>query len=150
MYTTLLFIHSLLRWIILILVVVAIAKSIIGLTSGKDYQKSDNGIAAAFVGSMHLQLLVGLILYFWLSPITSNAFSGYGSPMKDPVLRYWAVEHIVVMVIAVILAQVGRSISRKSEDALVKFRFQLIFFGISFLLMLTMIPWSESARLFRF
>lgn len=150
MYPTFLFIHSWLRWAIVILAIIVIVKSIIGISSGKQYEKADNGLAAAFVGTMHLQLLMGLILYFWLSPITSNAFSGYGSPMKDPVLRYWAVEHIFVMVVAVILAQVGRTISKKSGDAIVKFRFQLIFFGISFLLMLTRIPWAESARLFRF
>lgn len=150
MYEIFLFIHSWLRWAILILVVLAVAKSIMGITSGKPYEKSDNIIAASFVGSVHLQVLIGLVLYFWLSPITSNAFGGYSSPMKDPVIRYWAVEHISVMVLAAILAQVGRTISKKAGDAVVKFRFQLIFFGISFFLMMLMIPWSESVRLFRF
>ena len=63
--------------------------------------------------------------------------------MSNADIRYWAVEHILVMVLAVIAAQAGRSISKKSDDSVVKFRFQAIFFGISLFLMLTRIPWDR-------
>lgn len=136
MYNFLVHFHSGLRWLILVAAVVAVLKSIIGLFGGGKYAKFDNILAASYVGLMHLQLLTGLILYFFLSPLVTY-------DMADPVSRFWSVEHIALMLFAVIAAQVGRSISKKSEDAPVKFRFQAIFFGISLVLMLLGIPWNR-------
>lgn len=56
--------------------------------------------------------------------------------MTDKVSRYWSVEHIAMMILAVAAAQIGRSISKKASDDQVKFRFQTIFFGIALLLIL--------------
>lgn len=139
MYNFLLHFHSGLRWLILLAAVVAILKSVIGLFAGGKYAKLDNILAASFVGMMHLQLLTGLILYFFLSPFTSN----FNFNMSDPVQRFWSVEHLSLMLFAVVAAQMGRSISKKSDDAQVKFRFQSIFFVISLVLMLLGIPWSR-------
>lgn len=136
MYTFLLHFHSGLRWLILVAVVIAVIKSLIGLFGGSEYSKFDKIVAVAFVGMMHLQLLTGLILYFFYSPfITYN--------MSDPVQRFWSVEHLALMIFAVVAAQVGRSISKKTQDAQVKFRFQSIFFGMSLVLMLLGIPWGR-------
>lgn len=143
MYDIFLSIHSWLRWIILLVSVVVIIKSLAGLFGGGEYKKLDNILAASFVGTMHLQLLIGLVLYIFLSPITTSAFQNMSEAMSTPAIRYWAVEHITVMILAVIAAQAGRSISKKSDDAVVKFRFQSIFFGISLFLMLTRIPWDR-------
>ncbi|MGB3468425.1 MAG: hypothetical protein WBA74_24280 [Cyclobacteriaceae bacterium] len=143
MYEVFLSIHSWLRWIILIVSIVVILKSLVGLFGGGDYKKLDNILAASFVGTMHLQLLIGLILYIFLSPVTTSAFENMGEAMGNASVRYWAVEHITVMILAVVAAQVGRSISKKSGDSVVKFRFQAIFFGISLFLMLLRIPWDR-------
>ena len=142
MYDIFLSIHSWLRWIILLVSVVVIIKSLAGLFGGSEYKKLDNILAASFVGTMHLQLLIGLVLYIFLSPITTSAFQNMSEAMSTPEIRYWAVEHISVMILAVVAAQAGRSISKKSDDAIVKFRFQSIFFGISLFLMLIRIPWD--------
>lgn len=151
MYTFLLYIHSWVRWVAVILMVLAVFKSLIGLFSGGQYQKLDNVLAASFVGTMHLQLLIGLILYFFVSPLVGEARAmGYGAAMKEPDLRFWAVEHLAIMILAVIFAQAGRSISKKSEDSVVKFRFQSIFFGAAMLLIILGIPWAEAGRMFRF
>lgn len=139
MYNFLLQFHSGLRWLILVALVIAVLKSIIGLFSGGKYGKFDNILAASYVGMMHLQFLTGLILYLFLSPMTSN----FTFNMSDPTIRFWSVEHLTVMLFAVAAAQIGRSISKKSDDAQVKFRFQAIFFGISLVLILVGIPWSR-------
>lgn len=136
MYTFLLHAHSGLRWLILVAVTIAVLKSLVGLFAGTEYSKFDKIVAVAFVGMMHLQLLIGLVLYFIYSPhITYN--------MSDPVSRFWSVEHLALMLFAVAAAQVGRSISKKTTDAQVKFRFQSIFFGMSLVLMLLGIPWDR-------
>ncbi|MBV6644982.1 MAG: hypothetical protein KI790_06015 [Cyclobacteriaceae bacterium] len=143
MYSFLLNAHSGLRWLVLLLVLILIVKSLIGLFSGGKYAKLDNILAASYVGTMHLQLLIGIVLYFFLSPITDIALRDFGGAMKDDELRFWAVEHISVMILAAVAAQAGRSISKKSDDDVVKFRFQAIFFGVSLLLMLFGIPWDR-------
>lgn len=139
MYNFLLQSHSGLRWLILLAAILVVLKSMVGLFGGTKYSKFDKILAPSFVGLMHLQFLIGLILYIFLSPYTSN----FSFNMSDPVIRFWAVEHLALMLFAVVAAQVGRSISKKSEDAQVKFRFQSIFFGISLALMLMGIPWGR-------
>lgn len=143
MYELFLTIHSWLRWVILLASVIVILKSLVGLFGGGEYKKFDNILAASFVGFMHLQLLIGLILYIFLSPVTTSAFENMSKAMSTASIRYWAVEHITVMILAVVAAQVGRSISKKTEDSIVKFRFQAIFFGIALFLMLLRIPWDR-------
>lgn len=148
MNTTLLFIHSWLRWVVLVLALVAIFKSYTGWKSNRTYEPSDNKIAVFFMASMHLMALIGLILYF-ISPLAYGAFGGSESVMKNSMLRFWAVEHIFVMLLAVVAVTIGRIKSKKllSDDA--KFKTQFIYFLIALIFMLSRIPWGEAERLFR-
>ncbi len=129
MYNFLLHAHSGLRYLVLLAAIIVVFKSVIGWLGNTSYTKFDKILSPAYVGLMHVQLLIGLILYFIYSPLVTYN-------MKDTVSRYWSVEHIALMIFAVIAAQAGRSISKKSSDAQVKFRFQTIFYGISILLVL--------------
>jgi hypothetical protein len=135
--------HSGFRWLVLLLAIVLIIKSLIGLFGSGKYGKLDNILSASFVGFMHLQLLIGLILYFFLSPITTSAFDDFGAAMGNAGVRYWAVEHITVMILAIAAAQIGRSVSKKAQKDSIKFRQQAIFYTISLALMLTRIPWDR-------
>ncbi len=150
MYNFIQFIHSWSRWAVVILAVFAIANAYIGWLNNKNFEKKDNILNASFVGFMHLQALTGLILYFVYSPLGFEAFSRTDvNVMKTPSVRYWAVEHITVMLLAVVFAQVGRSLSKKATESIIKHKKAAIFFSISFVLMMSRIPWGESARLFR-
>lgn len=149
-YQIFLYIHSWLRWIILLLGIIAIVKAYIGWLGKKPYTKGDNGISAAFMGSLHLNLLVGLILYFFLSPYVESAFNDFGAAMKNKDLRFWAVEHSLINIIAIVVAQVGRSKAKKAVDTIQKHKLTAIFYTIAFILLLSRIPWNETARLFRF
>jgi uncharacterized membrane protein len=150
LYTFTLTIHSWTRWLVLILALVAILKALSGWFGNKPFEKQDNILGASFVGSMHLQLLLGLLLYFVWSPMGLNAIStmGMGAVMKNADARYWAIEHISVMILAVILAQVGRSLSKKAPTDLQKHKKSAIFYSIALVLVLSRIPW-DSLRLFR-
>lgn len=149
MYETFLFIHSWLRWIVLVLALLVIVKSFLGWQGKKTYGKGDNALSASFVGSLHLQLLIGLVLYFFLSPITTSAFQDFGGAMKAASIRYWAVEHIFVMILAVIIAQIGRTRSKKAGTDVKKFKNATIFYLIALILILSRIPFNEAARMFR-
>jgi len=114
MYTGLVHAHSLLRYFILIALVVVIIKAIIGLVNKQPYGKWDNKLGLYLFIFTHMQLLVGLILYV-VSP-----FVKFGpDTMSDKATRYWTVEHIFAMLVAVVLITLARTTSKRmaSDDA---------------------------------
>lgn len=144
MYANLLIVHNLLRWVVLLAGLYAITKSVLGMLHKREFTATQNRAHAIFVGSCHAQLLIGLVLYF-ISPVVNAALAGgMGAAMKDPVSRFVAVEHIATMIIAIVLIQVGRSVSKKAADATAKHRKSLIFFSIGMLLILSRIPWNKA------
>jgi magnesium-transporting ATPase (P-type) len=142
-YQFVLQLHSGIRWLVLIVAIAAVIKSAQALVSKSHYQKLDNLLAVSFVGMMHLQFLIGIVLYFFLSPITTHAMKNMKLAMKVGEIRFWAVEHLTIMIMAIVLAQLGRSLSKKSKSNPAKFKKQLIFFGLSLVCMLAGIPWDR-------
>ncbi|EAY30599.1 hypothetical protein [Microscilla marina] len=134
MYNTVLIIHSWLRVIILVLAVVVLFKSLMGWLNKGSYTKGDNALSASFVGFIHLQALLGFTLYFFLSPITASAMKNFGAAMKNSAVRYWAVEHILIMLIGLVVAQIGRSKAKKLTDSTAKHKTSFIFFTIAIVL----------------
>jgi hypothetical protein len=132
--------HSSLRWVLLALLLFVIIRHWLAFVQKKNYSKLDNATAGALVGMAHLQLILGLLLYFGLSPITKAAFSDFGAAMKDPQLRMYAVEHFATMLIAVALIQIGRIVSKKAADDASRFKKMAIYTTIALLLMLSRMP----------
>lgn len=150
MYDIFLFLHSWIRWVVLLLAMSVIIKSFLGWKGKKHYGKGDNTLSASFMGFMHLQLLIGLVLYFFLSPVTQAVFTDFGGAMKEASQRYWAVEHILVMIIAVVIAQIGRTKSKKGGSSASKFKTATIYYMIALIIMLSRIPFGDVSRLFRY
>jgi hypothetical protein len=151
-YSILLTLHSWSRWLVLIFGLLAVYRAYTGWSGRRPYVGADNGMAASFVGSMHLQLLLGLSLYFGLSPWGLKGLQTAGA-MQDPTKRFFGLEHVLVMVLAAVLAQVGRSLSKRATDDVVKHKKAFTYFGIALLLVLLMIPWgiwNPERPLFRF
>lgn len=140
MYSISLFLHSWNRWLILVAGIVVIASAIKGLSSKSEYSSFQRKWATVFLASLHLQLLVGLIMYFFLSPFTLQALSDFGAAMKDTVLRFWAVEHTFVNIVAIALAQTGSILVKRRNDSPGKHKRTLVWTGIALLLILAMIP----------
>lgn len=140
----LIYLHSYLRWVVLALALVVIVKSVIGWLGDRPYEKLDNALSGSFMGTLHLQLLLGLILYFagskGLAYITAN---GMGEVMGDSLQRFWAVEHITTMVIAIVIAQVGRTRSKRATEPVRKHKQAAIFYLIALVLILARVPWSQ-------
>jgi hypothetical protein len=141
MYEILLTLHSYLRWIITILAIYVITKAILGLVNKSEFTNGDSKSGLFFMISCDIQLLVGLILYFWASPITTAAFADFGAAMKDKELRFWAVEHITGMLIAWVLVHIGRARSKKGTD-LAKHKSSLIFYSLAIIIIIATIPWA--------
>jgi len=133
--------HSYLRWAVLILAIAVVVQALIGVTQKKAFTATDARSGLFFMISADIQLLLGLLLYFWLSPVGFKAFET-GQAMKVAELRYFAVEHIAVMLIAWVLIHVGRSRAKKARTDLAKHKTSLIFYGIALLLILSRVPWT--------
>lgn len=137
MYNALLFTHSYVRYIVLILLIVVIIASAVGLINKKPYSNSDNKLGLFLLIFTHLQFLVGIILYF-VSPAV--VFSG--ESMKNSSTRYWLVEHAFGMIIAIALITAARVTSKKMSDSQAKYRRLLIFNLIAFLIIVLTISFS--------
>ena len=139
-YTITLFLHSWNRWLILFAGVMVIGAAIKGLSVKSEYGSFQKRWSMLFLSSLHLQLLIGLLMYFFLSPITALALSDFGAAMKDSMLRFWAVEHTFVNLAAIALAQTGSVLVKRRNDSTGKHKRTLIWSGIALILILAMIP----------
>ncbi|MGV8096759.1 MAG: hypothetical protein AB2L24_33305 [Mangrovibacterium sp.] len=143
MYIGLLHLHNVLRWLILIAALIVLLKYFIGWFSQKKWQRSDHILGIIFTSLIDLQLLTGVVLYFFVSPITKTAFQDFGAAMKNADLRFYAVEHTIMMLIAVVLIHIGWSRSKKATNDRTKFGQALVFFGIAYVIIIALIPWSR-------
>lgn len=152
MYTIVLILHSWLRWVVLVAAFGATFAALYGDTPVGDRSKADRW-GMMLMMTVDLQLLLGLLLYLALSPFTAEAMNNFGAAMQNPVLRYWAVEHLTLMFIAVILVHLGRVLGRKATTPRSKRVRLVVCYGLATIVMLAGIPWPgmENGRsLFRF
>jgi hypothetical protein len=130
--------HSGLRWVVLLLVLATIFKAFSGMSGNKTFTAGDKKLALFALMSVHIQLVLGLILYVML--ITADGFD-FGASMKDPLMRFFSVEHITGMIVAIALITVGYSKSKRASSDKAKFKSLAIFFTIGLIIILAMIPW---------
>lgn len=134
-----LLLHSILRWAVLLFGIWTVVNALSGTFSKRSFTSADNKSNLFFMISCDLQLLLGLILFFgnvWFDKIKA----GMGEVMKNPVDRFFTVEHAFMMIIAWILVHIGRASVRRAPETS-KHKKMLIFFGIALLLILASIPW---------
>ena len=143
MYIGFLHLHSTFRWLLLLSLIFAIVKYIAGWLGNQPWKKSDNLLGISTLWLIDLQLVTGLTLYFFLSPITQIALTNFGAAMKDASLRFYSVEHLSVMVLTVILVHIGRAKSKRAKSDSAKFKIAAIFYLVSLILIIAAIPWSR-------
>jgi hypothetical protein len=139
MYTTVLALHSWIRWIALVAGVGVTLAALRGKVQGES-SLADRWAMVAMM-ALDIQMLVGLILYLGLSPNMQEILNHFGDSMRRADTRFWAVEHITAMFAAVALSHVGRVLARKAKDPAVKRTRLLVTFGLATLLMLVGMPW---------
>jgi hypothetical protein len=143
MYGTFLLLHSSVRYIVLILLLALIVKSFMGWRNKSEFKAGDNKLSLFTLIATHTQFLLGLILYLFASP-----FVRFNSDtMKNRDLRYWTVEHITMMLIAVVLITVGRSTMKKLPDGPSKHK-RLFIFNIIALILILFGIWSARRGFF--
>ena len=146
MYGLVLLLHSLIRWVVLLTGVVAVIRAITGWSTGRPWTLADDRSGSRFAMTLDLQVLLGLILYFALSPITKAALQDFGGAMSNSALRYWAVEHGFGMLSALVLAHVGRARIRRVGNDARRHKVAAIFFTLALVAILASVPWPGTAN----
>ncbi len=149
MYTGLLHLHNLGRWILLILLVVALYKSITGMIGNKSFTEGDKKIGLFLMITAHLMLLVGLYQWFVGSWGLKNIQNlGMAAVMKDSVYRFWAVEHITGMLIGIVLITIARGSFRKKISDKAKHSRSFWLYFIALIIIFACVPWPfrDAAR----
>jgi hypothetical protein len=125
MHSWLLYTHSLLRWLV-------IAVAVLALLRGS--ARRGGPLARAFAVTLDVQVVLGLWLY-WLSPITNSALMNMGGAMQNRVVRFWAVEHATTMLVALVLAHIGVARGRKGKVG------AAVLIALALLAVLVATPW---------
>jgi hypothetical protein len=140
MYTTILTLHSWLRWVALVAGVAATIAAVRTDTAVAGKTRADRWGLVLMI-TLDIQLLLGLAMYFALSPVMASIRADFGAAMKDPAARFWAVEHITMMLGAVVITHVGRVLARKTANADARRIKLFVCFGIATAFMFLAIPW---------
>lgn len=139
MYSGLVHTHSGLRWVVLIALIYAIYDAVKGKTNASSFQSSRT-IGTVTVASLHLQLILGLALYFqshWY-----QSFKEQGSDLfSNAMSRFYVLEHPILMILAVVVATIGNAKAKKAKSDVASYQTRLVWFSIALLLILIGIPW---------
>lgn len=128
--------HSGWAYLALLLLIVAVVNSLLGMTSKKEFTAKDRKIALFGLIATHIQLVVGLILYF-VSPLGKASFG----QMSDASLRLTSLEHPLINIIAIVLITIGWSRHKKTATSEAKFKSITLFYGLGLVFILARIPW---------
>jgi hypothetical protein len=140
METGLLHLHNFLRWVILVLLLVSIAKAYAGWMHKKTFSPGDKKIWLFTMISGHITLLIGLY------QISFGRFGFTNLPagthvMKDPFYRFFLVEHPVGMLIAIVLMTLGHGMAKKAVRDELKYKKAFWYFLIALIVILAVVPW---------
>ncbi|MBL7765182.1 MAG: hypothetical protein JNJ58_03740 [Chitinophagaceae bacterium] len=134
--------HSILRYAVLAVMIYAIARAFMGMQKSSPFTAADSQAGLFTTIICDIQLLLGLALYFigplGLKNIQNN---GMGYVMKDSYSRFFAVEHITGMLIALALVHIGKAKSKKKDNDAAKHKTAFVYYLIALIIILASIPW---------
>lgn len=143
MYPTILAFHSLIRWLVLISLIYALYRAYKGWLSKRTFSRFDNLVRHWTATFTHIQLVLGLWLYF-ISPITAYFLHNYQEAVHQRELRFFGMEHSLMMFIAIILISMGSAKAKRKGTDKEKFKTIAVWFSIGLLIILASIPWGFS------
>jgi mono/diheme cytochrome c family protein len=141
LYAFLLFAHSYVRWGVLAAAIGLLARSAHGWRSGSEWAPADERTHRAFLAFVDTQLLLGLWLYVSQSPITQAFFGDPKRAVKVPALRFFSLDHAVMMVVAVALVHVARVRSKRASSPTVRHRVVALGTLVALVVVAATVPW---------
>lgn len=143
MYSYVLGAHNLMRWAVLAAGAWVMLLAWRGWLRRSAWTPREGRAVRMFVGVLDAQFVLGLLLYVALSPLTRQAFRDVGSAMRDAPVRYFFVEHLLIMVAAIAIAHIGAArVKRATADA-ARYQLAVIWLGAALAAILGFIPWAR-------
>jgi hypothetical protein len=143
MYNIVLSIHSFFRWLVLISLLYALYRSYTGWFTNSTFSKLDNFTRHTTATIAHIQLILGLSLYF-ISPLVSYFLHHYTEALHDREMRFFGMEHITMMLIAISIITIGSILAKRKQADKQKFKTMAVWYTIALLVILTSVPWPFS------
>lgn len=146
MYDVLLAIHNIIRWVVVILLIVTVVRSVVGWIGKREWLENDSRLVSFSMMGIDIQLLLGLLLYIFFSPLGLETITnqGFSFVMDNPEYRFFAFEHGLLMLLAVVFGHLGSIFTKREEDSTAKFRRATIWFGLALIIVLVGIPWGRA------
>ena len=141
-YQIFLTVHSYLRYLFILIFLFVLWNTVSGFINKKAWSKIDGKFSVWMIRIWNIEFVLGLLLYFSLSPLTRYAFSNFNEVMKDKQMRQFTIEHPTIMLIATALLHVGWARSRRATADSKRYKQWLIFIILSFALVVVGIPWT--------
>ncbi|RLD29865.1 MAG: hypothetical protein DRI75_01785 [Bacteroidetes bacterium] len=142
MYNTVKILHSYWAYLVLLILILATFNVLIKFFGKKEFHAKDFRISLFTLIVMHIQLIIGVILFFVSDYLSQISEEGMGAIMKNSTLRSNIIEHPITMLLVVTLITIGYSKHKKKLTSTSKFKTIAIFYTLSLLLVLAMIPWK--------
>ncbi|MBN4084980.1 hypothetical protein JYT89_01415 [Flavobacteriaceae bacterium AH-315-B10] len=142
MYNTVKILHSYWAYLVLLILILATLNALIKFFAKKEFHAKDFRISLFTLIVMHIQLLIGIVLFFVSDYLSLISEEGMGAIMKNSTLRSNIIEHPFTMILAVVFITIGYSKHKKKLTSVSKFKTIAIFYTLSLLLVLAMIPWN--------
>jgi hypothetical protein len=143
MYPSILGLHNVMRWVVLLAGAWAVLLAWRGWLGRGTWTDREGRAMKIFVGTLDLQFAVGLLLYAVFSPLTRAAFSNFGAAMRDAAVRYFVVEHVVIMIAAIAVAHVGVGRVKKASTDAERFQRASVWLGLAFAAVAGFVPWAR-------
>lgn len=140
MHRALLTAHSLNRWVVVALLLVALGRGMAGWARARKWSRHDDLTGRLLIVVLDVQLLLGLALYA-VSPLVRAGWSDLGAAMDNRVLQFWTIEHAPTMTLAVVIVHIGRVVARRADDDRRRYRVATLSVAGATLLILAGIPW---------
>ena len=143
MYTGLIHLHNFLRWVILLLLIVAVIRHFAGMTGKKPFTNGDRKTGTFLMIAANIQFVLGLVQWFigdWGYQILKNS-AGMGEVMKNAAMRFWVIEHPIGMLIGVALISIGRGAAKKNIPDASKHKKAFWLFLIALIVIIVSVPW---------
>ena len=135
--------HSYLAYVVLIILIIAVVNAFAGWLGKREFKfEKDLRISLFALILSHIQLLIGLILYF-VSASGLNALTNVGMGNLSSAARLLAVEHPFTNILAIVLITIGWSRHKKTNDSTIKFKRIALLYGAGLILILSRIPWGQ-------
>jgi uncharacterized membrane protein SirB2 len=141
LYSIALLLHSWIRWAVVLTGLLAVVRGISGRAFQRPWTPVDARVSRLFTITLDMQMLLGVILYFGLSSITTMGIRHLGEAMTNASLRFWTIEHPVGMIIGIVLAHVGDRRIRGARDDARRHIYAAVFFTLAMVVILASVPW---------